>query len=279
MAKKQDHDLKLLERFRVRAGGKRFDLSDFDPEDTWPFANRPAAERQLADDVAHIKTMQEMMFAQSKYSALVVLQAMDTGGKDGVVRHVFGPLDAQGVTVTSFKRPTPIELLHGYLWRIHSVAPARGQLAVFNRSHYEDVLVVRVHEWVERARLDQRYDQINDFERYLVQNDTSVVKFFLHISKDEQKRRLQARLDDPTKHWKFEHGDLDARKLWDNYMKAYELALSRCSTNEAPWYVIPADRKWVRNALVARILRLTLERLDLRYPPAPKGLKNIVIDG
>ena len=279
MAKKKDRDLELLEHFRVPEDGKRFRLSSFDPEDTWPFTDRVAAEKQLADDVACIKSMQEMMYAQSKYAVLAVLQAMDTGGKDGVVRHVFGPLDAQGVTVTSFKKPTPIELSHDYLWRIHNAVPPRGQLGVFNRSHYEDILVVRVHEWVAREKLDQRYEQINDFEKYLVRNDTSVVKFFLHISKDEQKKRLQARLDDPTKHWKFEHGDLEERLLWDGYQQAYELALAKCSTAGAPWYVIPADRKWARNALVARILRLTMERLDLHYPPAPKGLKNIVIDG
>lgn len=275
---KGDADERFLARWRVPAGAKRFSLGDRSTDDKGGFADRETAEAALADELAQINGFQERLYASARQSVLVVLQAMDTGGKDGAVRHVFGPLDAQGVIVTSFKKPTVPELAHDYLWRIHQAVPPKGIIGVFNRSHYEDVLVPRVHEWVPRERLDQRYDQINDFERYLGENDTTIVKFFLHISKDEQKRRLQSRLDDPTKHWKFEHGDLAERKMWNRYQDSYERALSRCSTETMPWYVIPADRKWVRNVLIARILRLTMARMKLTYPPEPAGIKNIVID-
>ena len=274
-----DADERFLARWRVPADGKRFRLADRSTDDKAGFADRETSEAILPDEIAAINGMQERLYASAKQAVLVVLQAMDTGGKDGAVRHVFGPLDAQGVTVTSFKKPTVPEMAHDYLWRIHQAVPPKGLIGVFNRSHYEDVLVPRVHEWIPRERLDLRYDQINTFERYLDENDVTIVKFFLHISKDEQKRRLQARLDDPTKHWKFEHGDLAERKMWNRYQDSYERALARCSTTVAPWYVIPADRKWVRNVLIARILRVTMERLKLTYPPAPEGLKNIVIDG
>jgi len=222
--------------------------------------------------------LQNVLYAEAKHAVLVVLQAMDTGGKDGVVRKVFGPLNSQGVTVTSFKRPTAVELAHDYLWRIHQNVPARGQLGIFNRSHYEDVLVARVHELAARGKIEERYEQINQFEKYLSENGVTILKFFLHISKAEQKRRLQARLDDAQKNWKFEPGDLAERKYWDRYMQANELVLTRCATPWAPWHVIPADRKWHRDWLVAKFTRAALEELHPRYPKPAEGLDKVVIE-
>jgi PPK2 family polyphosphate:nucleotide phosphotransferase len=274
-----DGTAKLLKRYRVQPGGKGFDLDRIAPDDKAGFTDKVSTEPQFAADVARIDELQEILFAQAKHAVLIVLQGMDTSGKDGVVRHVCGPLDAQGVSVTSFKKPTLPELARDYLWRVHHEVPPRGTIGLFNRSHYEDVLVVKVHDWVPKAQIEQRYQQINDFERYLSENGVTILKFFLHISKDEQKERLQARLDDPTKRWKFERGDIEERRLWDEYQHAYRLVLERCSTAWAPWYVIPADRKWVRNALVARVLRTTLEGLDPRYPDPPPGLDKLEIDG
>ena len=195
-----------------------------------------------------------------------MLQGRDAAGKDGLVRKVFGPLNALGCAVTSFKRPTELELAHDYLWRVHREVPQRGMIGVFNRSHYEDVLVVRVHNLVPEEVWSRRYDQINNFEKMLTENGVTIVKFMLHISKKEQKERLLKRLDDPTKNWKFNPGDLDERKLWDRYTEAYRDALSRCSTSWAPWYVVPADRKAARDALAAEVLVRTLERLDPQFP-------------
>jgi PPK2 family polyphosphate:nucleotide phosphotransferase len=209
---------------------------------------------------------------------LAMFQAMDAGGKDGTIRKVFGPIDPLGVITTSFKKPTERELAQDYLWRVHQVVPAKGMIGLFNRSHYEDVLVVRVHELAPAKKIEQRYDQINAFEQHLAENGVIILKFFLHISQDKQKERLQDRINDPTKRWKFNPADLNERKLWKQYMQAYELALTRCSTPWAPWYVIPADRNWYRNALVARIVRLTLEEMDLRYPPAMKGIEKIIVE-
>jgi PPK2 family polyphosphate:nucleotide phosphotransferase len=203
---------------------------------------------------------------------------MDTGGKDGTIRRVLGSLNPQGVRVVSFKAPTPEERAHDYLWRVHREIPARGMIGVFNRSHYEDVLVAKVRGLAPPREIEARYGQINRFERHLSENGVVLVKFFLHISKEEQKARLQARLDDPRKRWKFDPADLAERKRWDEYQEAYETALRRCSSPWAPWYVIPGDHKWARNLAVARILRLTLEGMKLRYPPAPPGLPRRVAD-
>lgn len=268
----------VFKRYRLSTNGKKISLDDFETRDKSCFPDRDEAEASAAADIARIDELQDILYAESKRALLVVLQATDTGGKDSTIRKVFGPVDPLGIRATSFKAPSSEELSHDYLWRVHQAVPPKGTIGIFNRSHYEDVLIVRVREWASEKVIDQRYDQINAFERHLAENDVTILKFYLHISKDEQKERLQARLDDPTKHWKFNPGDLKERALWDDYREAYEIALSRCSTAKAPWFVIPADRKWYRNAVIARIIRCTLEDMDLRYPEPPAGLDEIDID-
>lgn len=265
-------------QYRVPDFGKGFRLKDVDPGEKTAFPDRLNAETEMAADIARIDALQDVLWAQGKQALLVVFQAMDAGGKDGTMRKVFGPVDPLGIVATSFKKPSDRELGQDYLWRVHRVVPPKGMIGLFNRSHYEDVLVVRVHELAPREKVEQRYDQINAFEKHLAENGVTILKFFLHISKDEQKERLQERINNPTKRWKFNAGDLAERKLWKPYMAAYELALRRCSTPWAPWYVIPADRNWYRNALVARIVRVTLEEMDLKYPPAPKGIEKLVVE-
>jgi PPK2 family polyphosphate:nucleotide phosphotransferase len=267
-----------LERYRVRAGDGTPSLSDVDPSDgtALPFS-KDELERATAADVAEIDRLQDILYAQAKHAVLVVLQGLDTSGKDGTIRKVFGPIDPLGVVATSFKKPTPRELSHDFLWRIHKAVPPVGAIGIFNRSHYEDVLVARVQGLVSGDRIEARYGQINAFERHLAENVT-ILKFYLHISKKEQKARLQARLDDPTKRWKFSPADLAERKHWHDYVTAYRIALERCSTEWAPWFIVPADRKWYRNAVVARVLRSTLEALDLTYPPDLPGLDKIRIE-
>ena len=241
------------------------------------FPDRKDAEAETAADIEAIAELQNRLYAEGEKALLIVLQATDTGGKDSTIRKVLGPINPQGVRVTSFKAPSANELAHDYLWRVHRAVPARGMIGVFNRSHYEDVLIVRVHQLAPKDAIERRYDQINDFERHLTENHVTILKFFLHISKDEQKERLQARLDDPTKHWKFNPNDLKERERWEDYEEAFELALSRCSTPHAPWYVIPADRKWYRNAVIARIIRRTLEDLDPQYPKDTYDASRVVI--
>jgi PPK2 family polyphosphate:nucleotide phosphotransferase len=271
-------NLGALERYRVPTDWKG-ELSDIDPHDreAIPFP-RPEAEAATAADIAEIDRLQEVLYAQAKYALLVVLQGPDTSGKDGTIRRVFSPINPLGAVATSFKKPTPHELAHDFLWRIHNAAPAAGMIGIFNRSHYEDVLVPRVHGLVPAERIEARYRQINAFEQHLVENDVIIVKFYLHVSNKEQKSRLEARLKDPTKRWKFSADDLAERKHWDDYISAYETALQRCSTKWAPWFIVPADRKWYRDAVVARIVLATLEALDLTYPPEMPGLDNIRID-
>jgi PPK2 family polyphosphate:nucleotide phosphotransferase len=271
-------DEPVFKRYRVAFRKKKISLDDIDTRDKACFPDRDEAEASAATDIARISEMQNALYAESQHALLIVLQATDTGGKDSTIRKVLGPLNPQGVRVTSFKAPSATELAHDYLWRIHQAVPPKGMIGVFNRSHYEDVLIVRVHGLAPEKAIEQRYDQINAFERHLAENDVTILKFYLHISKEEQKERLQSRLDDPNKHWKFNPGDLKERELWDSYRDAYEIALSRCSAPHAPWFVIPADRKWYRNAVIARIIRCTLEDLDLRYPEPPPGLDDIVID-
>ncbi len=222
---------------------------------------------------ARIDEIQDALYAEGRRALLVVLQGRDTSGKDGTTRKVFGPLDPLGITVTSFKVPTPAELAHDYLWRVHQAVPARGIVGVFNRSHYEDVLVVRVHQLVPESVWRPRYDQINRFERILFENGVTILKFFLHISRDEQRERLLARLEDPAKYWKFSPGDLGERERWDDYTEAYEEALARTSTAEAPWYIVPADSKRLRDLLVAQVVAETLERMDPKYPGPPEGVE------
>ena len=226
-------------------------------------ADTEAATPALLD---RLESLQERLWVEGTRSLLVVLQAMDTGGKDGTISHVFRAMNPQGVEVASFKQPTEEELAHDFLWRIDKRLPVPGEVVIFNRSHYEDVLVVRVHELVPQDVWAARYEQINEWEAKVAGSGTTIVKCFLHISYDEQRERLLARLDDPEKHWKFNEGDIDERARWDDYQAAYEDAIAKCSTDAAPWFVVPADRKWYRNWAVANLLAETLEKLDPRYP-------------
>lgn len=254
-------------------------LDDHDPGDTRFFAGDKDDGRRLLDDLNdRLEALQELLYAEGRHKLLVVLQATDTGGKDGVIRHVFDGVNPQGVKVASFKRPTPLELAHDYLWRIHRHTPGNGEIVIFNRSHYEDVLVVRVHGLVAEDVWSRRYRHINEFERMLAEEGTTILKFFLHISKEEQRERLQARLDDPGKHWKFSLGDLDERRRWDEYQAAFEAMLSTTSTPWAPWFVVPSDRKWYRNLVVARTMVDTLEELGMAYPPPQDDLTGVVVE-
>ena len=263
--------------------GSKVRLKDIDPSRTPGLQGpeeqeRAAADAMQAENVAALQTLQSKLWAEGKRSVLVVLQGMDCSGKDGTIRHVFGPLNPQGVRVASFKKPTDEELAHDFLWRVHKVVPARGEIVAFNRSHYEDVLVVRVLNLVPEAEWQARYDRINEFEKLLTDAGTRIVKIMLHISKDEQKERLQARLDNPEKAWKFAMGDLDTRKRWGEYEAAYEALLEQCSTKEAPWYVVPADRKWYRNWAISAIVRRELELMDPKPPAMPEELKGLKIE-
>ena len=265
-------------RFRVPEGGKGFRLKNIDPAGKDGLPDRAAVEAEMSADAERIDALQDVMYAQGRHALLCVFQAMDCGGKDGTIRKVFGEVDPIGIAVTPFRKPSERELAQDYLWRVHQAVPPRGVIGIFNRSHYEDVLVVRVHGLAPAAATEQRYGQINAFEKHLSENGVTILKFFLHISKEEQKERLQERIDDPKKRWKFNPGDLEERALWPQYMEAYEIALTRCSTPWAPWYVIPADRNWYRNAVVARIVRTTLEGLGLSYPKPGGDLSKIVIE-
>lgn len=237
--------------------------------DTNAPGDKAKTQEATAKLVVRIGELQELLYAENKHKVLIILQGMDTAGKDGAIRKVLRETSPQGVHVVSFKKPTETELDHDYLWRVHSQVPGRGELVVFNRSHYEDVLVVRVHSLVSKNVWKKRYEHINAFERMLVDEGTTILKFFLHISREEQRERLQARLDDPTKRWKFQHGDLAERKLWDDYMRAYEDVLEKTSTECAPWHIIPADRKTMRDFFVAGQVVKALERLKMKYPDPP----------
>jgi PPK2 family polyphosphate:nucleotide phosphotransferase len=241
-------------------------------------SDRDSAEdefRSLRDDLVEY---QRRFYADGKWKLLIVLQAMDAGGKDGTIRSVFKGVNPQGVQVTSFKVPTRHELAHDFLWRVHKAVPPKGMFGVFNRSHYEDVLVVRVHDIVPEEIWRPRYAHINAFEKLLVESGTSLLKFYLHISSEEQKQRFQARLDEPEKNWKFSLEDLDKRKLWDQYSGAYEEMLEKTTTDWAPWYVIPSDQKWYRNLAIARVLVATLKNLDPQYPKPEGDYRSVVIE-
>ncbi len=266
-----------LSSYRV-APGTTVSLTDHDPADTTPFGGSRKEGKDLVDARSRrLEELQELLYAGGIHKLLLVLQAMDTAGKDSTIRHVFRSVDPIGVNVTSFKAPTAEELAHDYLWRVHAHTPGAGEIAIFNRSHYEDVLVVRVHDLVPEERWQRRYGHIRAFEQALADEGTTIVKCFLNISPEAQARRLQARLDNPQKRWKFRAGDLDERKLWPDYMAAYEEALSRTSTDAAPWYIVPSDRKWYRNLVVGDILIRTLEGLAMSYPEAEDDLDGIVI--
>ncbi|WP_456410662.1 polyphosphate kinase 2 family protein [Oceanithermus sp.] len=256
-----------VSKYRV-APGEPFDPAAWPTREDDDFGGgKKTTRKELKAIGKKLSELQARLYAEGQRALLVVLQGMDTAGKDGTIRRVFRMVNPQGVRVASFKKPTALELAHDYLWRVHARVPARGEIGIFNRSHYEDVLVARVHNLVPPEVWSRRYDHINAFEQMLADEGTRIVKFFLHISKEEQKRRLEARLENPKKHWKFNPADLAERKLWDDYMAAYAEALSRTSTPKAPWYAVPADRKWQRDLIVARVL---LEALEAMAPQFPK---------
>jgi len=266
-----------MDRYRVKPD-RRVDLAHWNPNDTSALdGSEEEAEDRLVKLNRQLEDLQELLYAEGKRRLLVVLQAMDTGGKDATIRPVFEGVNPLGVKVASFKVPTPEELGHDFLWRVHRQTPAKGEITIFNRSHYEDVLVVRVHKLVSPDVWRGRYARISDFERILAEEGTTILKFFLHISKDEQKKRLQARLDERDKRWKFNVGDLKERKLWPAYMRAYEDAIGKTSTQWAPWYIVPANHKWYRNLVVATIMVETLKSLKMRYPEPKDNLDRVVI--
>jgi PPK2 family polyphosphate:nucleotide phosphotransferase len=250
--------------------GKKFSLSKHDPRDQSAFDDKDSAKAQLLKDAEAINALQDRLFAEGKHALLVVLQGIDCAGKDGAVRAVFNACGPMGVTVKGYKAPSEEERAHDYLWRVHNACPPKGIIGIFNRSHYEDVLVVKVEKFAAADAIERRYDEINNFEKLISDSGTRILKFMLNISKDEQAARLQERVDDPAKQWKFKTGDLSTRAKWDEYMAAYETAISRCATEHAPWHIIPADRNWVRNAAIARITREALEELNPQYP-GPQG--------
>jgi PPK2 family polyphosphate:nucleotide phosphotransferase len=266
-----------VDRYRVRPG-QELHLSEWDPSDRTAFAGDKRAGRTHLKALRNrLAGLQHLLWAEGRHKILIVLQAMDTGGKDGTIRKVFSGVNPQGIDVVNFKAPTAEELSHDYLWRVHDHTPAAGSLTVFNRSHYEDVLIVRVLNLVPEEQWTRRYAHINAFEKLLSDEGTIILKFYLHISRDEQAERLRARLADETKHWKFNKADLKHRALWDDYMDAYAAALSLTSTEHAPWYVVPANRKWYRNIVLTKTIVDTLESLNMRYPEPEEALDEIVV--
>jgi PPK2 family polyphosphate:nucleotide phosphotransferase len=263
-------------RYRVEPG-ERVSLAAIDPDETEHYRKKKDVAKELEKQRRRIQGLQARLYAEYERGLLIVLQAMDTGGKDGTIKHVFSGVNPQGCRVSSFKTPSAEESNHDFLWRYHKSAPARGRIGIFNRSHYEDVLVVRVKRLVPEEIWIERYGQINDFERNLSLDGITVLKFFLHISKDEQKRRLQSRLDNPDKRWKFSSDDIKERAFWDDYQAAFEDALTNCSTGHAPWYVVPANKKWYRNLVIARTIADTLAKIDPQFPPAEEGLEKVQI--
>ena len=253
-------------------------LSNYDPDDTGDLNSKSKADKLLEQHREKLSTLQDLMYAEAKHSLLVVLQAMDAAGKDGTIRHIFTGVNPQGCQVTSFKKPTLEELKHDFLWRVHRATPARGMIGIFNRSHYEDVLVVRVHGNLSKNELKNRFQAINHFEDLLVENGTNILKFFLHISKDEQKRRLEERIQDQLKNWKISEADFSERRYWNDYMDAYQDALSHCSTKRAPWYVIPAEKKWFRNLAVSQIIVDRMKGLKMEYPPPKVDLAKLRVE-
>lgn len=275
------HEASLADHQHRRAGsarGARFDLARHDPA-ARPFSSGSKArdKARVAELALEIDRLQDLFYADRRFRLLVVLQGTDTAGKDGTIRGVFGQTSALGVHAVGWKAPTPEEKAHDFLWRIHQKVPADGEIVIFNRSHYEDVLVPAVNGWITPAQVKQRYQQINDFERLLTESGTVVCKFLLHIGKDEQRARLQERLDDPTKHWKFAAGDLDVRQQWDAYQRAYSDAIAATGTPWAPWTIVPADSKTHRNLMIATVMKQVLQSLKLRYPPDDAALENLKV--
>lgn len=260
--------------------GKNFRLSDIKTSDTGKYGSKQEAAAMLEENIERMSELQDKLYAQDKYSVLIILQAMDTAGKDGIIKHVMTGLNPQSTYVQSFKQPSSEELDHDYLWRINKHLPERGRIGIFNRSYYEEVLVVKVHNLIQGQQLPdecktedvwkRRYRQMRDYERYLSENGTVIIKIFLHISKEEQKERLLARIDDASKNWKFSAADIKERGYWDEYQKAYQEAIAETSTGHAPWYVVPADKKWFARLVVSEIVSQTLEKLKLEYPRVSK---------
>jgi PPK2 family polyphosphate:nucleotide phosphotransferase len=266
--------MSYLESFRVRPG-TRVRLADSDPSFKDRRDSQEAAAAEIEQYRKRLVDLQEMLYVERRRSLLICLQGLDSAGKDGTIKHILSAMNPQGCTVVPFRQPTPEEEAHDFLWRVHRAAPARGQVTIFNRSHYEDVLVVRVHDLVPKATWSRRYEQINAFEQELADEGTQILKFFLHISSEEQLARFKARLEDPTKQWKISESDYAERKHWNEYVTAYEEALSRCSTEHAPWFIIPANHKWFRNLAIGRILVEHMESMKLTYPKPTVDLEHI----
>jgi PPK2 family polyphosphate:nucleotide phosphotransferase len=258
--------------------GKKFRLKDVKTDDSGPFKDREDAEPVIEKNRQRIQELQEVLYAESKNALLIVFQAIDAGGKDGAIRYIFSGVNPQGCSVASFKAPSSLERAHDFLWRHHAAVPPRGMIGIHNRSHYEAVLVERVKNLTPKKVWSKRYDHINAFEHMLADEGMTILKFFLHISKDEQKRRMEKRLKDPHKNWKFNPADLEERKHWDAYQEAFDDMLERCSTDWAPWYVVPADRKWYRNYVLADTIVHAMEALDMKYPDPVPGLDKFVIE-
>ena len=258
--------------------GELINLDDYAPSYTGSYNKKSQTKRRLKKLHKQLLKLQELLYAENQRALLIILQGMDTCGKDGTIRKVMAGINVQGCDVVNFKVPSTDELSRDFLWRAHRVAPPKGKIGIFNRSHYEDVLVVRVHDLVPQTVWEQRYQQINNFEKMLVENGTVVLKFFLHISKDEQKARLESRISDPTKHWKITEADIRERAYWDDYMHAYEAVLQRCSTDCAPWYIVPANKKWYRNLVITECIVDTLRKLGMRYPDPTDDVTKFIID-
>lgn len=266
--------MNLVKHCIVRPGS-RLRLRHRDPDDT---LGQERDDKALEKTLRRLRELQHLLYADKRYALLIVLQALDAGGKDGTIRHVMSGVNPQGCEVFSFKAPTNEELAHDFLWRIHEATPSKGNIGIFNRSHYEDVLIVRVHNLVPKPVWHKRYRQINDFEQMLTENGVTILKFFLHISRAEQKKRFQARIEDSSRNWKLSLPDFEERQHWDDYTAAYEDALSRCSTDHAPWYVIPANKKWFRNYVVAELVVQALDNMRLKYPAPTVDMSKIVLD-
>ena len=258
--------------------GDKIKLKDVDPRKVQGDWDKQSAAERIAENTEQSRDLAYQLYAENRRALLLVLQGMDTAGKDGTIRTVTTGINPQSFHITSFKQPSHLELDHDFLWRVHRSVPRRGEIGIFNRSQYEDVLIVRVHNLVPEAEWKGRYKRINEFEELLTDGYITLVKCFLHVSKDEQRERLQARLDNPNKRWKFSRGDLAERKLWDDYQQAYEDALNKCNTRHAPWHIIPSDRKWYRNLVVSELLKDTLKKMDPEFPPCEQGLENVTVE-
>jgi PPK2 family polyphosphate:nucleotide phosphotransferase len=266
--------MKFTKELAVKPGHK-VNLSKWNPDDTLGFEKDHQTKNSLEKAIERLVGFQYRLYAEKKRALLLIFQGLDAAGKDGTIRHVMSGVDPQGCVVKSFKVPSAEEAAHDFLWRVHKAIPSYGEIGVFNRSHYEDVLIVRVHGVVPKEVWSRRYDQINEFERMLEENKVKILKFFLHISKDEQKKRFLERIDDPDKRWKISEDDFEERKYWSDYTVAYEDVLERCSTKEAPWFIIPANKKWFRNLAVSHIIDETFREMDMKFPSPTINLKKL----